>query len=69
LTLRGDTGPAATLAPLVFAIVTAVIALLVLWTLWLLLAGRILPPVAVPARTQAEVCLRERVRRFVGRRL
>jgi len=51
MTLRGDTGPAATLAPLVFAIVTAVIALLMLWTLWLLLAGRILPPVAVPART------------------
>jgi hypothetical protein len=37
--------------PGTFAIVTAVIGLLVLWTLWLLLAGRILPPVAAPART------------------
>jgi tellurite resistance protein len=53
MTLRGDTGPAATLALPVFIAVTAIIALLALWTLWLLLAGRILPqpaPVA-PAPT------------------
>lgn len=48
MTLRGDTGPAATLAPFVFAGVTAIIALLVLWTLWLLLTGRMLPPAPVP---------------------
>lgn len=46
--LRGDTGPMATLGPLVFVIVSALIAVLILRTLWLLVTGRILPPAAVP---------------------
>ncbi|MGJ5084413.1 dicarboxylate transporter/tellurite-resistance protein TehA [Bradyrhizobium sp. HKCCYLRH1065] len=43
MTLRGDDGPVSTLAPIVFGLVQAIIALIVLGTLWLLLSGRMLP--------------------------
>lgn len=48
---RGDTGPAASLAPLLFVIANAVIALLSLHSLFLLLRGRLLP--APPATDAA----------------
>ncbi len=44
---RGDVGPVATLAPAVFALVSAALTAMVLRTIWLLLAGRLLPPPAV----------------------
>jgi tellurite resistance protein len=55
MVLRGDAGPAATLAPIVFTAVNLIIAALMLYTLWLLLSGRILPATAAatPARTPA----------------
>ncbi|MBK5959244.1 dicarboxylate transporter/tellurite-resistance protein TehA [Rhodoplanes elegans] len=48
---RGDTGPMAVLAPGVLTLVTIAIAGLALRTLWLLVAGRLLPPATptVPA--------------------
>ena len=46
MVLRGDTGPAATLAPAIFAAVNLIMAALMLRTLWLLLSGRILPAAA-----------------------
>lgn len=45
MVLRGDTGPAATMAPIVFGAVNLIMAALMLRTLWVLVAGKILPPV------------------------
>jgi tellurite resistance protein len=54
MVLRGDSGPAATLAPIVFVAVNLIIAALMLHTLWLLFSGQILPATpAAPARTPA----------------
>lgn len=47
MVMRGDTGPAATMAPVVFGLVNLIMAALMLRTLWLLLSGKILPPTAL----------------------
>ncbi|MGX4804900.1 dicarboxylate transporter/tellurite-resistance protein TehA [Bradyrhizobium guangdongense] len=49
MVLRGDTGPAATMAPVVFAAVNLIMAALILRTLWLLASGKVLPPTVAPA--------------------
>jgi tellurite resistance protein len=46
MVIRGDTGPAATMAPVVFVAVNLIMAALTLRTLWLLLLGKILPAAA-----------------------
>jgi tellurite resistance protein len=46
MVLRGDSGPAATMAPIVFAAVNLIMMALILRTLWLLLSGKILPAAA-----------------------
>ncbi|WP_257166835.1 dicarboxylate transporter/tellurite-resistance protein TehA [Bradyrhizobium sp. SRS-191] len=48
MVIRGDHGPAATLAPIVFVVVNLVIGALVLRTIWLLVSGRILAPAVAP---------------------
>ncbi|WP_158884162.1 dicarboxylate transporter/tellurite-resistance protein TehA [Rhodanobacter sp. L36] len=45
---RGDIGPVATLAPWLFLFANVVIAVLSIGTLYLLIMGRLLPPVAAP---------------------
>lgn len=50
MVLRGDTGPAATMAPVVFVVVNLIMAALILRTLWLLVSGRILPPAVASPR-------------------
>ncbi|WP_211109838.1 dicarboxylate transporter/tellurite-resistance protein TehA [Azospirillum oleiclasticum] len=54
---RSDGGPIAVLAPPVFALVTAALALLMARTIWLLATGRLLPaaPAAPPAVTPPPV--------------
>ncbi|MGJ4889128.1 dicarboxylate transporter/tellurite-resistance protein TehA [Bradyrhizobium sp. HKCCYLRH3099] len=48
MVIRGDHGPAATMAPIVFVVVNLVIGALVLRTIWLLVSGRILAPAVAP---------------------
>jgi tellurite resistance protein len=50
---RGDAGPAATLAPLLFTVANVVIGVLSVHTLYLLLRGRLLPAPAAASDTVA----------------
>jgi tellurite resistance protein len=46
MTIRGDAGPVSMMAPVVFGVVAAVMAVIIGHTLWLLASGRILPAAA-----------------------
>lgn len=54
MVIRGDTGPAATMAPIVFVAVNLILLALIARTFWLLVSGKILPTTA-PAPTRAPV--------------